>query len=53
VTAKDIKYLLRKLFVNDSYKYLYKRARVQTRASLALFIGPRARASTIVKLSIY
>ncbi|KAF4155474.1 hypothetical protein CNMCM6069_007995 [Aspergillus lentulus] len=53
VTAKDIKYLLRRLFGDDPHDYVHERARVQTGSSLALFAGSGARAGAIVESSSY
>ncbi|KAI9040418.1 uncharacterized protein KD926_008241 [Aspergillus affinis] len=53
VTAKDIEYLLRRLFGKDSHDYKHERARVQTGSSLSLFAGSGARAGAIVESSSY
>ncbi|CAI7595632.1 unnamed protein product [Penicillium viridicatum] len=53
VTAKDIDYLLRRLFTSDSHDYIHERARVQTASSLALFAGSGSRAGAIVESSAY
>ena len=53
VTAKDIDYLLRRLFTNDSHDYLHERVRVQTGSSLSLFAGSGSRAGAIVESSSY
>ncbi|KAJ5138867.1 uncharacterized protein N7515_003715 [Penicillium bovifimosum] len=39
VNGKDIDYLLRHLFVDDSHDYVHERVRVQTGSSLSLFAG--------------
>lgn len=53
VTAKDIDYLLRHLFINDTHDYIYERVRVQTRTSLSLFAKSGVRAGAIVESSSY
>ncbi|KAH2457205.1 hypothetical protein KXW63_002869 [Aspergillus fumigatus] len=53
VTAKDIEYLLRRLFGDDPHDYVHERARVQTGSSLSLFAGSGARAGAIVESSSY
>jgi hypothetical protein len=53
VTAKDIDYLLRGLFGDDSHDYKHERARVQTGSALALFSGSGARAGAVVESNAY
>ncbi|KAJ8154160.1 hypothetical protein LV165_006163 [Aspergillus fumigatus] len=53
VTAKDIEYLLRRLFGDDTHDYVHERARVQTGSALALFAGSGSRAGAIVESSSY
>lgn len=53
VTAKDIEYLLRRLFGDDTHDYVHERARVQTGSALAIFAGSGSRAGAIVESSSY
>ncbi|KAJ5813677.1 uncharacterized protein N7503_000427 [Penicillium pulvis] len=53
VTAKDIEYLLRRLFGDDCHDYIHERARVQTGSALSLFAGSGARAGAVVESSAY
>ena len=53
VTAKDIEYLIRRLFGDDNHDYMHERARAQIGSSLSLFAGSGARAGAIVESSSY
>ena len=53
MTAKDIDYLLRRLFGNDDHNYKHERARVQTGSALSMFAGSGARAGAVIESSSY
>lgn len=53
VTAKDIEYLLHRLFGEDNHDYVHEWARVQIGSSLSLFAGSGARAGAIIESSAY
>ena len=51
VTAKDIEYLIRRLFGDDNHDYMHERARVQIGSSLSLFAGSGACTGAIIEPS--
>ncbi|CAG8296393.1 unnamed protein product [Penicillium salamii] len=53
VTAKDIQFLLYRLFVDDWHDYTHERLRIQVAGALSLFAGSGARAGAIVESSSY